>query len=382
MGSGFDSAKEYSNLRAFRFGDSCWLACIVKVRINVGYDLLKKRLSTIKMKTTPVEDAAHWAARFGAPDCTAAEYAEFERWLREEPTHAEAFSTALEVSAAIDVLAADPRLRAMAEQANATGGFETARGVAARHRRWLPMAWAAGIAVLALSALLLQRPSETVRFATASGEQRSLTLEDGSEVHLDVASEIAVRLSERRREVELLAGRALFHVAHDRERPFSVSVGDNIVTALGTRFQVQKQDRTMLVTLTEGSVEVSAAHEASMQRLEPGEQMSVDTVNHLRVKRVVDTEMATSWSRGRHLFRSTPLSEALAEVNRYATHKVRLGDPSLADLTVSGNFIAGDSEQIVKAFAAVLPLRIVSGGREIVLFGTQGSPALPPTAGS
>jgi len=48
---------------------------------------------------------------------------------------------------------------------------------------------------------------------------------------------------------------------------------------------------------------------------------------------------------------------------------VRLGDPALADLPVAGNFIAGDSDVVVAAFAAVLPLRVVaSGDREIILF--------------
>jgi transmembrane sensor len=79
--------------------------------------------------------------------------------------------------------------------------------------------------------------------------------------------------------------------------------------------------------------------------------------------------MATSWSRGRLLFRGTPLAEAIEEVNRYSARKVRLADPSLADLAIGGNFIAGDSELIVSAFAAALPIRAVEGGGgEILLF--------------
>ena len=87
------------------------------------------------------------------------------------------------------------------------------------------------------------------------------------------------------------------------------------------------------------------------------------------VKTTVDSYMATSWSRGRLVFRGTPLGEAIEEVNRYSTRKVRLADPSLASLPVGGNFIAGDSELILSAFAAALPLRSVDGGGgEILLF--------------
>ena len=65
----------------------------------------------------------------------------------------------------------------------------------------------------------------------------------------------------------------------------------------------------------------------------------------------------------------TPASEAIEEVNRYSIRKVRLADPSLASLPVGGNFIAGDSELILSAFEAALPLRSVDGGGgEILLF--------------
>jgi ferric-dicitrate binding protein FerR (iron transport regulator) len=45
-----------------------------------------------------------------------------------------------------------------------------------------------------------------------------------------------------------------------------------------------------------------------------------------------------------------------------------LADPSIADLPVSGNFVAGDSAATVAAFAAVLPLRIAEGRGELLLY--------------
>jgi transmembrane sensor len=122
------------------------------------------------------------------------------------------------------------------------------------------------------------------------------------------------------------------------------------------------------VVLTEGSVSVTDvagdSHDAAHweERLAPGEQLSLEGRHNAPIKLSVDTYMATSWSRGRLIFRGTPLAEALEEVNRYATRKLRLADPSLASLPVGGNFIAGDSELILSAFAAALPLRSVDGG--------------------
>jgi len=83
----------------------------------------------------------------------------------------------------------------------------------------------------------------------------------------------------------------------------------------------------------------------------------------------VDVNTTMSWTHGRHMFRGTPLQAAIDEVNRYAEKKIRLGDATLATLPVAGNFIIGNSEAIVEAFAAVLPLRAVEiDDREIILF--------------
>jgi transmembrane sensor len=134
---------------------------------------------------------------------------------------------------------------------------------------------------------------------------------------------------------------------------------------------VEREEDHVVVTLAEGSVAVDSVQSQVQWReqLWPGEQLSFETATATIDKRSVDLQRTTSWMRGRHVFRSTPLSEALDEVNRYATKKVRLGDPTLADLPVGGSFIAGDSELIVDALVAVLPISAVAdSGNEILMF--------------
>ncbi len=90
-----------------------------------------------------------------------------------------------------------------------------------------------------------------------------MTLADGSEVTMDLATEIDVRLSRGERNIKLVAGRALFDVAHDASRPFRVDTGHGKVTALGTQFQVDVDTDQVIVTLLEGSVSVSPPESAS-----------------------------------------------------------------------------------------------------------------------
>jgi transmembrane sensor len=319
------------------------------------------------------DDAARWYARVRASDCTTRDREEFEAWLHASPDHLCAYAHAGETVRRLDeLLEIDPQLLALAEEASAPRTN--------LRRGWkVPAALAASL-ILALVAVRFgsvgepSLPAEI--FATSVHEQRDIALADRSRVHLDVDSEIAVNMTEGTREITLTRGRAMFDVAKDRERPFVVTAGGTRTTALGTRFQVERNAERVVVVLTEGSVSVAPANKdpdgqpaAWRERLVPNEKLSIEAGMAAPVKTTVDTYIATSWSRGRLVFRGTPLAEAIDEVNRYSTRKVRLADPSLALLPVGGNFIAGDSELILSAFAAALPLRSVDGGGgEILLF--------------
>jgi transmembrane sensor len=320
-----------------------------------------------------LQEAARWYARLQAADCSDAERAAFQQWQQRLTHNAAAYALAERVSRGLDSLAADQRLQALADEALAAC---TRNQCPVRRTAWLvPAAMAASIAIAAVGlrfSIDVSGEPRAVAYETAVGERRSVLLSDGSSVAMDVGTRLSVRMSAERREIELLSGRALFDVAHDSTRPFSVTAAGSRTTALGTRFQVQQQDDKVVVVLEQGSVAISPEQAGSAswrERLWPGEQLSIDRYTAARDRQAVDPQIATSWIQGRHVFRGTPLREALSEVNRYAHKKVHLGDPTLADLPVGGNFIAGDSEQIVAAFAAVLPLRVVvSGDDEVLLF--------------
>jgi transmembrane sensor len=328
----------------------------------------------LKHQNASIEEAARWHARLQANDCSDSERIAFARWVQEE-SHARAFELAKEVSSQLDALSQDTRLQQLANLA--LGNPRTS--VSNKCRRWaVPVSLAASVvgAVLSFQWLTTREAVQELAYHTVDGEQRTVMLADGSAVHLDVGTSITVRLNQKRRQIRLQAGRAYFEVAHDASRPFTVAASDSLTTALGTRFVVQDLGEKAVITLAEGSVAITDALDATRwsERLVPGEQLSVDAHAATREKHNIDPQLAVSWTYGRHIFRGTRLADAIVEVNRYATRKVRLGDPSLADLEVAGNFIAGDSEQIVAAFAAALPLRVVSAGAdEIILFRRYNS---------
>lgn len=318
-----------------------------------------------------LDDAAHWAARLASPTCTAEERHAAESWRQRSPAHAHAWALALRVDHGVAGLADDnAELLAMADAA-----LRDSAAPQAGQRRWTRWALAASVAAAGvfLTAMLVTGSGgdgvTTYESADAADGRRSLALADGSTVELDVGSAIEVELRDDQRRIALLRGRAMFAVAHDAARPFSVQAGEGRTVALGTRFQVDLRGDAVAVTLAEGAVSVTGTGrlEGRTEQLRPGEQLSYGAVPQAWAKREVDIQVATGWERGRLVFHGTPLSDALAEVNRYVEQPLRIADPTLAGLPVSGNFIAGDSHLVASALVQTLPISARDQGREIVL---------------
>jgi len=315
--------------------------------------------------------AARWYARLLASDCTQTERAEFEKWLHLSQENQEAFRVAEKLASVLSGAGqSDPRFAKLAESA-----LEKQRGF--NISRWrVAAAVTIGIG-LALAGVVSRNSfsdvERVVEHYNSSKQQQRFVLQDGSVVYLDVDSRLSVRMSSKLRTVDLLEGRAYFDVVHDASRPFLVNAGMLRTTDLGTRFQVavtEKED--VSVTLVEGAVQITDRQESGrlQQVLSPGEQVLLKSGSSALEKQDVDASAITSWSTGRLVFKGTPLATVLDEVNRYSDCKIHLGDASLASIPIGGNFIAGgDSEQVIDALAAVLPLRVVRvGTNEIVLF--------------
>jgi len=250
-----------------------------------------------KMNTQIYEEACAWFVECRAGDLDDAGRREFDRWLRKSPEH---LSSYIEIAAiwnegpSLDPggkwsagkliqharSAGDDNVvllsnagetmtnRVLAERASSTVPSQMSNTILDQEtvsRRpwftgWRRLAIAASVAALtilagALGFLELSSPI----YATALGEQRSIQFEDGSTVELNSRSKIRVKYSKGARDVELIEGQALFHVAHDTGRPFIVAVGATRVRAVGTQFDVYRKSNGTVVTVVEGRVAVYAA---------------------------------------------------------------------------------------------------------------------------
>lgn len=327
------------------------------------------------------EAAARWFLRLNGKRCTAEDRESFRAW-RSEPANAAAYA-AVEAAwawsgnaaepAEVDSLPEQARTRAPARAlplAAAAACIVAAALVAGWLLGW-PPSRAPDEAALADAARAPAAAADV--YGTGVGERSTVTFSDGSLVFLNTSTRLRAELSAGARHVVLLEGQALFEVAHDPERPFVVTAGEHRVTAIGTAFDVRLDQDRLQVTLIEGrvSVENPAARDGAAPartELEPGQQL-IDAAGGGVEIRTAPVKRMTSWREGRLIFENEPLSAAVEEMNRYSTTRIRLADPALGELRISGVFRTGQSRVFAEALAAYFPLdaSLAPGHDEIVL---------------
>ncbi len=316
---------------------------------------------------TGVSQAEAWLARLMSPECEPQERAAFEDWLAQSPDNITAYLDAERIHALAAGLGSDDLLRAAAQSAR-----RKPAGGQHNWRSWQPSAAAAVLVIAVAAATLWPRPAEKAvaqQFMTAQGEQREVTLVDGTVLRLDTGSEITTRFDGRQRLIELERGRAQFVVAADPDRPFLVKAGPGTVRDIGTTFQVSRIDGQVNVGLLEGRVDVSVGTGAGVRRSElaPGEQIDIDGNGAIGTKQPLDLAAAHAWPQGDLVFRQRRLDELLVEMNRYSQVQLRLDDPALGSLQVSGVFHAGDQEALVAALERGWSLRAQRAGTEEIV---------------
>lgn len=215
--------------------------------------------------------------------------------------------------------------------------------------------------------------ARAARYQTAVGERSTVTLPDGSLMTLNTASLAQVAYDRSERGVRLLAGQAMFTVAHDRAAPFRVYAGDRVITATGTAFEVYLDGDRVRVALLEGSVTVAPRSRSAATPLSAGETLSAgevltaapDTPTRVRSE---DVERLAGWRGGLVAFDDTPLIEAVREINRYTTKPIVVADAAAGRNRVSGTFRVGEPDRFARTMSELFPVEQTSSvdGRSVL----------------
>jgi transmembrane sensor len=214
--------------------------------------------------------------------------------------------------------------------------------------------------------LLLHSVSDPKQaYVTATGDQQSIKLRDGSLVQLNTHSRIEATYSAGARQVRLLEGEALFIVAQDPARPFRVYTDSATIQAIGTQFNVYRRVNGTRVSVVEGIVQVSRPAAAPV-RLEAGAEADIAADRVTRTAKP-DVDRAVAWRARRLVFHSDRLEDVAREFNRYNRDQIRLDGVGVADRRISGVFDADDTQPLIEFLNAQPGFSVTQAGRETVI---------------
>jgi transmembrane sensor len=346
------------------------------------------------------EEAGQWLARVDR-GLTQAEHVELSEWLR-EPRHREALFR----------LARDWDSMAVLEELAELFPLTTDEGVSWR--------FAGGVAVVSLLAIcatavlfyirthsrnatetrvtsLLNDAARDASFsadyATPVGEHRTVELPDHSEIRLNTNTELHVEYSATARLLTMSRGEAIFQVAKDPNRAFTVRAAGYDFNAIGTAFDIRADASGCLrLTVTEGRVRLRRTAPAEVKRdsaravapppvgdttdvlVEANKAVSIgphrERVDVLTRDQVAD---ATAWQHGVIVFKATPLAQVVDELSRYSTVRFVIAEPELAQLPVSGYFEIGNIDDLSAALEQNVGVKITKHNGYLLLSTSQPS---------
>jgi len=222
-------------------------------------------------------------------------------------------------------------------------------------RRLLQALGVVGLAAPLSLALWRESAEWSADIRTATGEQKTLTLEDGTRLVLNTGSAVNISFNQSERRIQLVRGEIMVTTGHDAaRRPFSVISEQGTVRPIGTRYAVRQDNGRTQVSVFEGAVELTN-RDGRQTRLNVGEQTSFGRTT-IEAASPVDAS-AGLWEQGMLLARDMRLADWAEEMNRYRKGLLRCS-PAVADLRVSGAFPLTDTEAALDMLAKTRPVAV------------------------
>jgi transmembrane sensor len=285
-------------------------------------------------------EAAAWLVRLHADDRSEADEHAFRSWLDSKPDNARAFEAVTTIWDTAQRLHAAPA--------------QSLRPAIVRRRTVL-----AGLGSLAAASagFAVWQEAYAGVYETAIGEEKRVTLSDGTEAFLDTDTRFRARYTSSMRAVELDRGRVNFRVRPEPRRPFVVEAAGQRIVADRTTFDVRRDGDRVSVVLLEGRATVLADARATLSRLvlDRGQRAIVAANLAVHVDKP-NLAPLIAWQLGQAMFDGETLADAAAEMNRYSTVRLEVADPAVAKLRLSGVYRVGDNDAFARSVSQLLPV--------------------------
>lgn len=301
-----------------------------------------------ELDTQALEEAADWLIRLSEGELDETERAQWERWQVSTPERHRAWARARMLQTKLGGL--PPSLAMSALDRPSSPARRVALGKLAMILAALPVGWG--------SWKLAQSQQWTADYRTAVGQQRQLTLADGSQITLNTDTAIDVLFDANQRLIRLREGEILVQTAADslpQARPFLVSTRQGLMQALGTRFTVRELSTRTRLAVLEGAVRVQLAdaNRAAPLIVNAGER--TDFSSHSFAQTSPVDRSVSAWTQGMLMADNLRLADFVVELARYRSGIVRC-HPAIADLRISGAFPIRETQRTLNMLVQTYPV--------------------------
>ena len=310
------------------------------------------------------EQAAHWLVQLSADDehTRASARAGFAAWKAQDPLHARA-------AAGMESLLGQVH----AVRGPSAGDTRPARAalaaVAPKRRRPLAAGVAAAMLVMVVAGLAASdRPAYLLAdLRSPTGQWRTHTLADGSQLTLSSGTAVNLRFTKGERHLQLVQGEILVEVAKDAHRPFFVDSRQAALRALGTRFTVRQQDEATILSMLESTVAVQLPQHADTV-VAAGQRTRITSAGAGPLETIDAASLQDAWRAHQLVVDDRPLPEVLDELARHRPGQLRYDRAQLDHIRVAAVLPLDDTDQALQLLLDNFPqLRIRMLTRYLVM---------------
>lgn len=294
---------------------------------------------------TALRQAAHWYSQLNSDEVQPSDHSAWQSWLNAAPANAWAWQQAERLQTRMSATPAPATSRVLSLAAH--GRHATRRRVVK-----------AGLVLLGGSALGLGSYREMqyspllADVHSGVGEQRSLTLKNGSTLLLNSASAVDIDDTREQPHVRLRQGEIMVEVPEQQR--CSVVTRHGSIAAGHSRFCVRLFDDASKLDVFGQQARVTLASGQAME-VHGGQSCQFDGKGFSAVQTLANA--ADAWSRGLLIVNDQRLDTFVTEVSRYRPGWLHCA-PSVAGLRISGTYRLDDTEQILRALATSLPVQV------------------------
>ncbi len=300
-------------------------------------------MNSNRISRESIEQASLWMARLWADDVTEQDKKAFNTWRTAHPDNEFAWQ----------------QLENLQKKFASVPNPELSGKVLGRNRREATrrqaLLWG-GVSVSTLALMMSTQETKPTgaEYATATGEVRSLSLSDGTELIMNTATRVFVDFNQSERILHLVQGEIMITSGHHLT-PFKVITSQGRIVPIGTRYTVRQQAEQTQVGVYEGEVAVYPEQSFESTHILSGESI-VFNANRTD-KKYTNRATDALWLKQKILAQATPLPDFINDLARYRRGVIKV-DPSLHHLKLTGVFSTRDTDKTLYNVSQVLPIEI------------------------